>query len=59
MDMTRISVRSAMLKESFMKSRVALLLTILIAIGVLGNLALMMALNEAEQQFVKEINEIQ
>jgi hypothetical protein len=57
--MTRISVRSAMLKESFMKSRVALLLTILIAIGVLGNLALMMALNEAEQQFVKEINEIQ
>ncbi|AXH66689.1 hypothetical protein SEA_SPILLED_235 [Streptomyces phage Spilled] len=55
----RISARSAMQKESFMKSRVGLLLTILIAIGVLGNLALMIALNEAEHEFVKEVNEIQ
>ncbi|AXH67432.1 hypothetical protein SEA_WOFFORD_229 [Streptomyces phage Wofford] len=39
-----------------MKSRVVLLLTILIAIGVLGNLTLMLALNEAKDSFVKEIS---
>ncbi len=59
MVMTRISAHNAMQKESSMRSRVVLLLTILIAIGVLSNVALMIALNEAEQRFVKEIDEIQ
>jgi hypothetical protein len=56
---TPISVRNAMQKESSMKSPVVIVLTTLILMGTLGNLALMIALNEAEQRFVKEVNEVQ